>query len=132
MIKYFCDKCGKELSSDVFEVEVKPPEIRTWLDEAEAGTYILCYDCVRKVNKWINKADDFVKEAPIPNIETLHIPDACKSCSNHPANGGSGICNCTLGVPLTQAKVEAANTITSMAIGFKLGRGMAEQENNDK
>lgn len=57
MIKYFCDKCGKELSSDVFEVEVKPPEIRTWLDEAEAGTYILCYDCTRKLNKWIKTSE---------------------------------------------------------------------------
>lgn len=25
------------------------------------------------------------------------IPDACKNCSNHPSNGGSGICHCTLG-----------------------------------
>ena len=24
-------------------------------------------------------------------------PDACKDCSNSPANGGSGICHCTLG-----------------------------------
>ena len=103
MIKYFCDKCGKELSSDifvdVFEIEVKPPEVRTWSDEAETGTYILCFNCVQKLNKWINKNDDFVKHAPAPNIETLDIPDACKSCSNHPSNGGSGICNCTLGTP---------------------------------
>ena len=26
-----------------------------------------------------------------------NIPDACKNCSNHPSNGGSGICFCTLG-----------------------------------
>lgn len=26
-------------------------------------------------------------------------PDPCKNCSNHPSNGGSGICNCTLGLP---------------------------------
>ena len=25
-----------------------------------------------------------------------YIPDCCKGCSNHPSNGGSGICNCTL------------------------------------
>ena len=24
-----------------------------------------------------------------------HIPNCCKACSNHPSNGGSGICNCT-------------------------------------
>ena len=28
-----------------------------------------------------------------------NIPDACKGCSNHPSNGGSGICHCTLGLP---------------------------------
>lgn len=26
-------------------------------------------------------------------------PDACKNCPNHPSNGGSGLCNCTLGQP---------------------------------
>lgn len=25
------------------------------------------------------------------------IPSGCRSCSNHPKNGGSGICNCILG-----------------------------------
>ena len=25
-----------------------------------------------------------------------YIPDCCKDCSNHPSNGGSGICNCAL------------------------------------
>ena len=31
-------------------------------------------------------------------VNTLNqIPEACKNCSNHPSNGGSGICFCTLG-----------------------------------
>lgn len=32
---------------------------------------------------------------------TVHqtIPEACRACSNHPSNGGSGICNCILGTP---------------------------------
>ena len=25
------------------------------------------------------------------------VPPSCRNCSNHPSNGGSGICNCTLG-----------------------------------
>lgn len=30
------------------------------------------------------------------------IPTSCKNCSNHPMNGGSGICNCILGIsPIT-------------------------------
>lgn len=30
----------------------------------------------------------------------MKIPSACKSCLNHPSNGGSGICHCTLGAPV--------------------------------
>ena len=25
-----------------------------------------------------------------------YIPSACRTCPNHPSNGGNGICNCTL------------------------------------
>lgn len=58
MIKYFCDKCGKEIGdynmSELFKVTVEPPEVRSWMDEAEAGTYILCYDCIKELNKCID------------------------------------------------------------------------------
>ena len=27
------------------------------------------------------------------------IPLSCRNCSNHPSNGGSGICFCILGLP---------------------------------
>lgn len=27
------------------------------------------------------------------------IPESCRYCSNHPSNGGSGVCLCTLGGP---------------------------------
>lgn len=62
MIKYFCDKCSKELDtcnevsgfiSDVFKVRIEPPDIRRWTDDAETGNYVLCYDCVKEFNKWI-------------------------------------------------------------------------------
>lgn len=32
------------------------------------------------------------------NFYTSYIPEACRNCSNHPSNGGSGICQCILGV----------------------------------
>ena len=32
------------------------------------------------------------------NINTYsNIPEACRHCSNHPSNGGDGICWCVLG-----------------------------------
>lgn len=32
----------------------------------------------------------------IPEIKLGYEYNCCKGCSNNPANGGSGICNCTL------------------------------------
>ena len=32
-------------------------------------------------------------------VWTNYIPEACRSCSNHPSNGGTGICHCTLWSP---------------------------------
>lgn len=49
-----------------------------------------------------------IKEEKEPNIPSLpkkeniytksmyNIPSCCKNCPNHPINGGSGFCNCTL------------------------------------
>lgn len=40
----------------------------------------------------------------LPSAEPAYqrMPDACRACSNHPQNGGSGICHCTLGqIPIT-------------------------------
>lgn len=38
---------------------------------------------------------------PINLLDTLNnnyfIPIQCRGCSNHPSNGGSGICNCIIG-----------------------------------
>ena len=31
--------------------------------------------------------------------EDKNVPPSCRYCSNHPINGGSGICWCVLGVP---------------------------------
>ena len=59
MIKYFCDKCGREIGdfnmNEIFTVKVEPPEVRSWQDDTETGTYILCYQCVRKFNDWVKK-----------------------------------------------------------------------------
>ena len=59
MIKYFCDRCGEELCdynmNEIFRVTIDPPMFRSWMDDATTGTYILCYDCVREVNKCIER-----------------------------------------------------------------------------
>lgn len=46
--------------------------------------------------------DDAINELPAAEPAYQWMPDACKACSNHPQNGGSGICHCTLGqIPIT-------------------------------
>ena len=35
------------------------------------------------------------------NYAFPNVPKACTYCSNNPNNGGSGICNCTLGSQIT-------------------------------
>ena len=55
MIKYFCDKCGEEIDKfKIFTVTVEPPEVRSW-DYAEIGTYSLCYECVKELNKCLER-----------------------------------------------------------------------------
>lgn len=36
--------------------------------------------------------------SPYTNVEG-YIPGPCRSCPNHPNNGGSGVCHCILGSP---------------------------------
>ena len=43
--------------------------------------------------------EDLIKEVIYTYPSIYVIPMACQTCSNHPSNGGSGICHCTLGTP---------------------------------
>lgn len=54
-------------------------------------------EIVRKA--WSGELDNIFK-SPYPVItysDHQMYPEACKNCSNNLANGGSGICHCTLG-----------------------------------
>lgn len=57
---------------------------------------------------WSERLNELLKELnpPYDNYWTLlngnsYIPEHCKTCSNHPSNGGPGNCNCILGSPVT-------------------------------
>ena len=45
----------------------------------------------QKQQEWLDKFGDYYGTV----IEGT-VPDPCKNCSNHPSNGGSGICHCTV------------------------------------
>ena len=44
-----------------------------------------------------NKLDYIINQNKFTVNTVSSIPDPCRSCPNHPSNGGSGICHCTLG-----------------------------------
>lgn len=58
-----------------------------------------CAEEQRQLAEWLKELKRY-RENPNTTInlqELSNIPDPCKVCSNHPINGGSGICHCTLG-----------------------------------
>ena len=58
MIKYFCDKCGKQLEKyDIFTVTVTPPEWRAW-EDACTGDCIMCHKCLDIFQKWLEERID--------------------------------------------------------------------------
>ena len=56
-----------------------------------AKTGLLCEDALPS-NQLQPQVPDWLSTNPLNTI-----PPACRGCSNHPSNGGSGICFCTLG-----------------------------------
>ena len=54
----------------------------------------LCQELVDKKNY---TSTDWIKLGQEILDNYSFIPESCRACSNHPSNGGSGFCNCTLG-----------------------------------
>lgn len=54
MIKYFCDKCKKELGrAEFFTIEAEPPVISVWGDELLTDKRIMCRECMDAFDKWV-------------------------------------------------------------------------------
>lgn len=79
MIIYTCPECGGDL--DEIVLTSNPPIYKK-----------RCPMC-----GWEESKMGEVIRIPYQQSQNLFIPPACRNCSNHPSNGGSGICNCTLG-----------------------------------
>ena len=47
---------------------------------------------IERWRMWSHTYDNMCQER-----SKVDIPESCKKCSNHPSNGGSGICHCILG-----------------------------------
>ena len=112
-IVYVCPKCGGNL------INLCLPSIPPKYQKE-------CTSC-GWVSPIIKKERDIIR-IPYPTKEdhskdvttatTQWIPDACKNCSNHPSNGGSGMCNCTLGLPTITCLASSGSDYT-VAVNFE-------------
>lgn len=76
---FYCPMCASVINANNKPAPINPPEppnIPQMPDIPKAPT-------VPQIPYW-------------PTINMFDVPEACKACSNHPSNGGSGICHCTI------------------------------------
>lgn len=82
--------------------------------EVAGGTYIsgvfYCPMCYSVIVANLSKGEKQISNISVPSIDML--PDACKCCSNHPSNGGTGICHCTIPY-FSKPGYPQVNTITT-------------------
>lgn len=86
MVVYTCPKCGSDLQEEV--LASNPPQYRKF-----------CIQC-----GWSHTESEREEIYRIPYTfadAASTIPEACRGCSNHPSNGGTGVCQCTLGTTVT-------------------------------
>ena len=81
--KVYCPECGWEQKETDADPVIRIP----YIGQLEQGQY----------------GDSFypygVDEYKFFEYKLKDKPDPCKNCPNNPANGGSGICHCILGIP---------------------------------
>ena len=59
----------------------------------------VCPRCGRVNAPWVSQCSCDGNIYIKINTQPISVPSACATCSNHPSNGGSGICLCTLATP---------------------------------
>lgn len=103
--EFECSQCGCKFTADYDEYYVEKGSSFTTSSSLTyvylatiTDTYVCsCPEC----HKIVVKTKQRINENPTITLSGTdskeNIPDNCKNCSNHPSNGGSGNCNCTLG-----------------------------------
>lgn len=103
--EFKCEQCGCEFTADYDEYYVEKGSCFT---TSASTTYVYTayvtdkYICsCPQCHKIIIKTKQRLAESPCITLTSTdtgaYVPDPCKARSNHPSNGGSGNCNCTLG-----------------------------------
>lgn len=97
-IIYTCPECGSDLRHVL--LTSNPPKHQKlcpscgWYSEIEDETIVrIPYGGNKTSQKKTYLGDGWV----ISTADEVVKTNPCSNCLNHPSNGGSGICNCTLG-----------------------------------
>lgn len=94
---YTCPKCGSDLEEMI--LTTYPAQHRVYCPNCmwshDGCTVRIPYDGVLRI-PYTDK-DDILHEVNTSTPQDS-TPLACRSCPNHPNNGGSGVCHCTLGI----------------------------------
>lgn len=120
--EFKCEQCGCQFTTDYDEYYISKGSFITSLGSSSTyytymtlgiginvtDTYICsCPECHKIVTK--TKQRTVTNPDITLNSSVTDVPDPCKTCSNNPSNGGSGMCNCTLGgskITCSTAKTE--------------------------
>lgn len=81
------------------------------IKHAEERASLSCDECAeqhRQLAEWLKELKQYREyfeplKTPGGNlfgIDLNKVPESCRGCPQHPSNGGSGICFCTLGQPI--------------------------------
>lgn len=79
--------------------EIEDEIVKEKLEEVVAP--LQPWDYLKRIEEFEEWSRKEMEENPIRIKEHVYfpyytIPDCCKMCPNHPSNGGSGVCQCTL------------------------------------
>lgn len=107
MIIQTCPKCGADLH-EMMLASAPPIHVKECL--SCGYRYERREEVIRVPFVEPEEAETTTTSVPISPSATRCVPvspsdasfqsSACIHCSNHPKNGGSGICHCTLGTPV--------------------------------
>jgi len=118
-----CPECGADIVT-VMVATYPPKETKRCLqcgwfwEEGDEDVVRIPFVPPEKKRETITPHNPYPYPADL-NYSFGEIPDCCRGCSNHPSNGGSGICACTLPyitntrtVPNTKRGTVTTNTYT--------------------